>query len=99
MSLLPKIKSTISAFLVGEEGKISKQAALSLGALLTATAVAATAMAAHSSTSQIQFEQPATEKGIHSSAHTSAGGGGCGCGVGEVAGSCLCGCQMCGGAW
>jgi len=37
MSILPKIKSTISAFLLGEEGKISKQ-----GILIAATALITT---------------------------------------------------------
>jgi len=37
MSILPKIKSTISAFLLGEEGKISKQ-----GVLIAATALITT---------------------------------------------------------
>jgi hypothetical protein len=39
MSILPKIKSTICSFLVGEEGKIAKESVLSVGAFL-ASAVA-----------------------------------------------------------
>lgn len=34
MSILPKIKSTISSFLLGEEGKISNQSILAIGSFL-----------------------------------------------------------------
>jgi hypothetical protein len=37
MAILPKIKSTITSFLVSEEGKISKQGILGVGAFLVGT--------------------------------------------------------------
>ena len=42
MCILPKIKATISAFLLGEEGKISKQAGLALGSFVFGASVATT---------------------------------------------------------
>lgn len=96
MTVLSKIESTISSFLLGEEGKISKQSALSLGALLTGGVLATNiAQAAHSSTSTLEFTWPNIEKGIHTSAHSSAGGCG-GCGGGCTGGGCI-GCSGCGG--
>lgn len=40
MSILPRIKSTISSFLLGEEGKITKQSVLAIGSFLLGSAVA-----------------------------------------------------------
>ena len=38
MGKIPKIKKKVSAFLVGEEGKISKQALMKTGAILSVAA-------------------------------------------------------------
>jgi hypothetical protein len=40
MSILPRIKSTISSFLLGEEGKITKQSVLAIGSFLLGSATA-----------------------------------------------------------
>lgn len=41
MGILPKIKATISSFLLGEEGKISKQSGLLLGSFLLGASITA----------------------------------------------------------
>tara|TARA_Y100000310_G_C20001758_1_gene498837 strand:+ start:213 stop:476 length:264 start_codon:yes stop_codon:yes gene_type:complete len=49
MVKLPKIKKDVNAFLVGEEGKISKQSLMKTGAMLTLVAATAEDVAAHGS--------------------------------------------------
>ena len=53
---LPKVKKTINAFLVGEEGKISKQSIIKAGVILTAISLGTIkgVMASHSSSTPHQ---------------------------------------------
>ena len=89
---LPKIKATISSFLLGEEGKISKSSVLAMGSMFAiGTLSTAVANAAHSSVSDLSFQTPNTEVATHTSAYVSGfgcvsvcaiGAGGCaGCGT------------------
>lgn len=78
MENLPKIKSVISSFFLGEEGKISKQSILSLGAMFVGS-VAVADIAQAATNCEMEFSSPNTEIGrcVHSS---SGGCGGCGLG-------------------
>ena len=108
--MLPKIKTKITSFLVGEEGKISKQSLLSLGSFISAAVIGgilATKEAAAQPTNDLTVSYAdGTATGTH--AHHSSGGGctacswGCGggCFTGEEGGgsggSCSAGSCACG---
>lgn len=67
---LPKLKSTISSFMLGEEGKMSKQSALVLGSMFMGTSLGILASNAHAATTcDIEYVEPGTEVGrcVHSS--------------------------------
>lgn len=79
--MFPEIKKNITSFLMGEEGKISKQALLSGGAflgtgILSAVLLAGNVSADHSNTLTLDYATD-TAQASHahhsSAAHTSAG--------------------------
>jgi hypothetical protein len=90
---IPKIKKKINAFLIGEEGKISKEALLKTGMVVTAFAVGSAiaasdaAAAANRHTNNLRTENYGDEaiRGVHGhhashAQHVSHGShGNCGC--------------------
>jgi len=75
---LPRLKKTISGYLLEEDGKISKHSLLSIGAALTGAALA-TAMQSQNVKAQTEHSHSHishTSHGSHSShgAHSSGGG-------------------------
>jgi len=77
--MLPKIKKRITSFLLSEEGKISKQSLLSLGAFISAAVIGGVlatkeAAALHSNSLDITYSEPtATGTHQHHSSHGSHG--------------------------
>jgi len=67
---LPKMKKSISNFLNGEEGQISKKAIVSIGAALSG--VAAASAQSHSSSTNINYNEPNIQ-GSHSSSVSTTG--------------------------
>ena len=84
-SKIPKIKKKINAFLIGEEGKISKQSLFKTGVILGGLALSSTLIkgvdAAHGNTLNLNYNAgtgvgTASHHGNHSS-HGSHGNCGC----------------------
>ena len=88
MSKLPKLKKKVTAFLVGEEGKVSKESVLKAGVILSSLALSSAilskdATAVQSHTNDIYTEEVGDGmKGWHSHHASHASGTGTGTGTG-----------------
>ena len=77
--MIPKIQKKINSFLLSEEGKISKQSLLSLGAFMSAAVIGGIlatkeAAAAHTNSLDVSYADPtATGTHAHHSSHSSHG--------------------------
>ena len=84
MANIPPIKKNISSFLLGEEGKISKQSLIKIGAFLGTAAISSallvkSSLATHTNDLDVNEASPGssiTAEHSHHSSHSSGGGGG-----------------------
>ena len=73
-SRIPRLKKKISAFLVGEEGKISKNSLLKIGGVLTGLSSAAMVAGADTNKLQLRYTDPtATATHENHSSHSQHG--------------------------